>query len=169
MKEYGDLLRDDPAYAGAGGGASPRKVRDVAELLVELGPGRRPASAADDRRLPRRLPPRRTRRASASQPRALLRGIPGLELREIADAGDLLRLGRHLQPAATRSRPRELGDRKARAVLGHRRRRSGHRQPRLPDAGRRGARRQGERMPLAHTVQVLDASIRGRRHAARAG
>ena len=141
---------------------SPRTVRDVTELLVELGPGRRrhplPVTVAyhDACHLAHAQGVR-------AQPRELLRGIPGLELREIAEAGDLLRLGRHLQPAATRSRPRELGDRKAARRARHRRRAAGHRQPGLPDAGRRG-RRAGRAAgsPLAHTVEVLDASLRGR-------
>ena len=37
LKEYGDLLRDDPSYAERAA-ALAAKVRDVSEVLVELGP-----------------------------------------------------------------------------------------------------------------------------------
>ena len=37
MKEYADLLADDPAYADRARSFS-EKVRDVSEILVELGP-----------------------------------------------------------------------------------------------------------------------------------
>ncbi|MEU8616052.1 heterodisulfide reductase-related iron-sulfur binding cluster, partial [Actinoplanes sp. NPDC048791] len=37
MKEYADLLRDDPRYADRAA-AFAAKVRDLSEMLVELGP-----------------------------------------------------------------------------------------------------------------------------------
>ena len=98
--------------------------------------------------------------ASRSQPRELLRAIPGLELREVADpelccgsAGVYNLL--HPGPA------RELGDRKAATVL-----RTG---AQLLVAANPGClmqvasaiERAGGEMALAHTVEVLDASIRG--------
>ena len=63
MKEYATLLADDPAYAERARGLRG-KVRDVAEILDELGPvaPRHPLELTG--RLPRRLPPRRTPRAS---------------------------------------------------------------------------------------------------------
>ena len=57
MKEYAALLADDPAYADAGAGVrrqGPRRLRDPRRAR----PGRSAAPARDDRRLPRRLPPR---------------------------------------------------------------------------------------------------------------
>ena len=39
MKEYGHLLRDEPAWAGRANAFS-RKVRDVSEVLAQLGPAR---------------------------------------------------------------------------------------------------------------------------------
>ena len=38
MKEYARLLEDDPAYAERASGLRGAKVRDVAEILDELGP-----------------------------------------------------------------------------------------------------------------------------------
>ena len=136
------------------------KVRDVAEFLVEVGP------VAPRHPLPVTVAYHDAchlghAQGIRSQPRELLRGIPGLELREIADAElccgsagiyNLL----HPEPA------RELGDRKAANVLRTGAAAAGHRQPGLPDAGRprRSSARAGA-MALAHTVEVLDASIRG--------
>jgi glycolate oxidase iron-sulfur subunit len=95
-----------------------------------------------------------------SQPRAMLRSIPGLELLEIADpdiccgsAG----IYNVVQPAAAS----ELGDRKARAVL-----------ERAPDAYASAnpgclvqvsaaLRRAGRPLPAFHPIELLDASIRG--------
>ena len=45
MKEYADLLADDPAYADRAAGFADR-VRDVAEILAELGPVAAAAPAA---------------------------------------------------------------------------------------------------------------------------
>ena len=104
MKEYADLLRRRPGVGRAGRGASPARVRDVAEFLAELGPGRRAPPAGGERRLPRRLPPG-ARPGHPRQPRELLRGIPGLEVREIRRGGAVLRLGRHLQRAVPRAGP----------------------------------------------------------------
>ena len=113
LKEYGDLLRDDPAYA-ARAAAFAAKVRDLSELLVELGPvaPRHPLPVTVAYHDACHLAHAQGVRA---QPRALLAGIPGLELREIAGR-DLLRLGRHLERAEPGA-GRELGDRKARDVL----------------------------------------------------
>jgi glycolate oxidase iron-sulfur subunit len=94
------------------------------------------------------------------QPRRLLRGIPGVELRELVEAEiccgsagtyNLL----HPEPA------RELGRRKAAAVLAT--------EAQLMVTANPGCWMQvataladlGHRLPVAHTVQVLDASIRG--------
>jgi glycolate oxidase iron-sulfur subunit len=109
MKEYGELLGTAAARDFAA------RVRDVTELLDEL-----PAPAG---------PPPRPRRVVyqdachllhgqgvRDQPRRLLRALPGLELVEIADAGLCCgSAGTYnlLQPRAAR----ELGDRKARAIL----------------------------------------------------
>jgi glycolate oxidase iron-sulfur subunit len=94
-----------------------------------------------------------------AQPRRLLNGIPGLELREIADpeiccgsAGVWNIL--HPEPAT------ELGDRKATAVLA-----TGA--PLLVTANpgcllqvAAASRRQNGDIALAHTAEVLDASLR---------
>jgi glycolate oxidase iron-sulfur subunit len=110
MKGYGDLLGTDEAHRFAA------TVRDVTEVLAELGPAaeRRP------------LPPTRVvyqdachlnhAQGVAAQPRAVLRAIPGVELVEIADAGmccGSAGIYNLVQPRAAR----ELGERKAHAIL----------------------------------------------------
>jgi glycolate oxidase iron-sulfur subunit len=94
-----------------------------------------------------------------AQPRALLTGIPGLELREIADpeiccgsAGVWNVL--HPEPAA------ELGDRKAANVLATGAELLVTANPGCLMQVAAAVRRQGGTIALAHTAQVLDASIR---------
>ena len=50
--------RRRPGVRRAGRGPSPTQVRDVSEILAELGPVAPRHPLRDDRRLPRRLPPR---------------------------------------------------------------------------------------------------------------
>ena len=161
MKEYADLLADDPAYAERARRFAA-SVRDVVGAARRAGPGGRAAPAGRERRLPRRLPPR----ARAGRPRASRASCCGRSpvwscarspTRSCA-------AGRPASTTCSTPRPRgELGDRKARARPRHRRGAAGHRQPRLPHAG--GLRRLADRaaaIGLAHTVEVLDASLRGR-------
>ncbi|MGY1643183.1 (Fe-S)-binding protein [Geodermatophilus sp. SYSU D00703] len=158
LKEYAHQLRDDPVWA-ARAEALAARVRDVAELLDELGP------VAPRHPLPVTVAYQDAchlahAQGVRDQPRRLLRGIPGLELRELPEAEiccgsagvyNLL----HPEPA------RELGERKAAAV-----RSTG---AALMVTGNPGCwmqvattlARTGERLPVAHTVQVLDAAIRG--------
>lgn len=78
MKEYGELLRRDPAFADRAADFS-RRVRDISELLVELGcdppghaiPGRIVYDDACHLQHGQRI---------TGQPRSLLRSIPGIEL-----------------------------------------------------------------------------------------
>ena len=158
LKEYGHQLRDEPDWAGRAE-ALAAKARDVTELLDELGPGA----------------PRSPLRVSIAyqdachlahaqgirdQPRQLLRAIPGVELRELTEAEiccgsagtyNLL----HPEPA------RELAERKATAVLATGAQLMVTANPGCWMQVATTLARMGERMPVAHTVQVLDASIRG--------
>jgi glycolate oxidase iron-sulfur subunit len=163
VKEYGRLLADDRAYAGRAA-AFAAAARDVSELLGELVAERGPTA-------PRHPLPVTVAYHDAChlshgqrirvQPRDLLRGIPGLELREVPD-GELCCGSAgvwnvlHPQPAA------ELGERKARAVLGTGADLLVTANPgclmQIASAARRLG---GPPLALAHTVQVLDASIRG--------
>jgi glycolate oxidase iron-sulfur subunit len=158
LKEYGELLRDDPAYADRAA-AFAAKVRDLSEVLVELGP------VATRHPLPLTVAYHDAchlghAQGVRAQPRALLRGIPGLEVREIADpeiccgsAGIWNVL--NPEPAA------ELGDRKARTVLATGAELLVTANPGCLMQVAAALRRVGGDIGLAHTAQVLDASIRG--------
>jgi glycolate dehydrogenase iron-sulfur subunit len=158
LKEYDVLLADDPAYA-ARAVAFTAKVRDLAELMAALGP------AAPRRPLPLTVAYHdachlANAQGIRAQPRALLGGIPGLRLREIAEpdlccgsAGIWNIL--HPRPAA------ELGDRKAANVLATGADLLVTANPGCLMQVAAAVRRRGGTIAVAHTAQVLDASIRG--------
>jgi glycolate oxidase iron-sulfur subunit len=160
MKEYQRLLH------GSDGGWAERaaemsgKVQDLAEFLAELGPVARrhplPVTAAYHDACHLAHAQRITR-----QPRELLREIPGLNLVEVADAGTCCGSAgvyNLLQPQAAS----ELGARKAESVLA-----TGA--PLLISANpgcslqiASALAERGQDIAVAHTAEVLDASIRGR-------
>ncbi len=158
MKEYGRLLGDDPAYAARAAAFSAKCV-DVAELLAAEPP------RAERHPLRLRLVYQDACHLQHAQgirepPRALLSQIPGLELVEPPETAlccGSAGIYNLVQPEAAA----ELGERKARqiAALG-------------PDAVATGnpgcllqlqgaLARIGTPVPVVHTVQVLDASLRG--------
>ena len=122
MKEYGELFADDPAWAGARARRSAAKVRDVSEVLVELGEPRAARHPIAARVVYHDACHLAHGQGVRAQPRALLQAIPGVELRDAGRIGDLLRQRRHLQPGAARTRPRELGARKGAPHRGRSRR-----------------------------------------------
>src|SRR3712207_9205789 len=96
----------------------------------------------------------------SEEPRKVLRGIPGVELRQLTEAE--LCCGsagtyNMLQPEPAR----ELGERKAAAVLATGADLMVTANPGCWMQVATTLARMGKRMPVAHTVQVLDASIRG--------
>jgi glycolate oxidase iron-sulfur subunit len=158
MKEYAHLLRDDPDYAERAQ-AFVERTRDVSELLVELGPvaPRHPLDVTIAYHDACHLGHAQGVR---SQPRALLRDIPGLRLTEIAEA-DLCCGSAGVYNLLNPEPATELGDRKARNVLA-----TGASVLVTANPGclmqiAASARRLGTPLALAHTVTVLDASIRG--------
>jgi glycolate dehydrogenase iron-sulfur subunit len=158
LKDFAHQLRDEPAWAERAKALSA-KARDISELLDELGP------VAERHPLPMTVAYQDAchlghAQGVRNQPRRLLRGIPGVELRELREAEiccgsagtyNLLNPG----PA------RELGERKANAVLA-----TGAQVMVTANPGcwmqvATTLARMGRRLPVAHTVQVLDAAIRG--------
>ena len=158
MKEYGRLLRDEPAYA-ARAERFAAQTRDLSEFLVEVG------QRAPRHPLPATIAYHDACHLAHAQgirdaPRALLDAIPGLERREIADAqlccgsAGVYNL---LQPGPAR----ELGDRKASNV-----RATGAEVLVTSNPGcmmqiRAAAERGGWSIVPVHLAEVLDASIRG--------
>lgn len=158
MKEYAHLLRDDSAYADRAA-AFARKVRDLSELLVELGP------VATRHPLPVTVAYHDAchlahAQGVRSQPRQLLRQIPGVELREIAEA-ELCCGSAGVYNILNPEPARELGDRKAANIVATGADLLVTANPGCLMQVATAIGRSGHPMVLAHTVEVLDASIRG--------
>ena len=166
MKEYGHLLRDDRQYAERARllGA---KCRDVSEVLAELEPrARRHSLGAPG--VPLRVAyhdachlqhAQNVRR----QPRRVLSGIPQVELVEISDAAlccGSAGIFNLIEPRAAA----DLGDRKVQACLAT--------EPDVIVSGNPGCllqlgaalARAGRTIPVLHTIQLLDYSLRGVTH-----
>ena len=158
MKEYADLLADDPDYAERARGFSAR-VRDISEFLAELGTvaERHPLEVSVAYHDACHLAHAQGVRV---QPRALLGEIPGLEVREIADAAiccGSAGIWNVLNPEPAR----ELGDRKAKNIVATGAALLVTANPGCLMQVAASLDRQGARVGMAHTIEVLDASIRG--------
>ena len=154
MKDYGHLLETDERAE-----AFSAKVLDVHELLAEHEPRARAPPAALKVAYHDACHLAHAQKVRA-QPRELLRGIPGLELRRARRVGAVLRLGRHLQPPPARGR-RRARRRKAGNLPPPARRRS---PPPTPAARCRSPRTWTARaVPIYHPMTLLDISIRGSR------
>ncbi|HEX6922128.1 MAG TPA: heterodisulfide reductase-related iron-sulfur binding cluster, partial [Actinomycetes bacterium] len=158
MKDYADLLADEPSYAGRAR-AFVERVRDVAEILHELGPvaARHPLPVTVAYHDACHLAHAQGVRA---QPRALLAGIPGLELREIADP-ELCCGSAGIYNVLNPQAARDLGDRKAETVLATGAELLVTANPGCLMQVAAALGRVGGQISLAHTVEVLDASLRG--------
>lgn len=159
MKEYPALLADDPAYAERARAFAAR-CRDISELLVELEP------RAERHPLPMRVAYHdachlQHAQGVRQQPRRLLRSIPGVELREIAEAeiccgsAGIYNL---LEPEAAAA----LRDRKTQHVLAADADLVVSANPGCLLQIADGIRQAGREMPVVHLVELLDASISGR-------
>jgi glycolate oxidase iron-sulfur subunit len=158
LKEYGHLLRDDPAYAERARRFSAQ-CRDICEVLSEHPPQakRQPVAARAAFHDSCHLQHAQGVRA---EPRALLAQIPELEVVEIPEpaiccgSAGIYNL---VQPKAAN----ELGDRKASHI--------GPLQPSVVVTGNPGCvlqlraslERAKNSTPVLHTIQLVDASIRG--------
>jgi glycolate oxidase iron-sulfur subunit len=159
MKEYDYLLRDDPAYAERARRFSA-KVRDLAELLHELGP------RAERHPLPITVVYHDACHLAHAQqireqPRALLRQIPELEIKEVPHERDICCGSAGIYNLVEPGPAMELGERKARNVL-----RAGAQLLVTANPGcilqiRASLARLGTMLPMAHIAEVLDASLRG--------
>jgi glycolate oxidase iron-sulfur subunit len=158
MKDYADVLAGDPEWAERAAEFTA-KTRDLTEFLAELGPRatRHPLEMTVAYHDACHLAHAQGIRA---QPRALLNDIPGLEVREIADpeiccgSAGVYNL---LQPEAAG----ELGDHKARNVQATGADLLVAANPGCSLQIATALRRRGEEIAVAHTAEVLDASIRG--------
>ena len=135
-------------------------VKDISEFLVELGPvsTRHPLNVKAAYHDPCHLAHAQRIR---SQPRALLRAIPGLQLVEIAD-GDQCCGSAGIYNLVESQSAREIGNRKVENILA-----AG---PEVLVSANPGCtlqietllRERGESIRTAHVIELIDASIRGR-------
>lgn len=158
MKEYGHLLRDDREWAERARAFSAR-VRDVTELVDELGPPRTQRHPVTARVVYQDACHLAHAQGIRSAPRRVLATIPGVEL---VDAPDDMCCGSAgiynvLEPEAARP----LGERKLGSLLTS--------APDIVATANPGcrlqltatARRTGRAATLAHPIELLDRSIRG--------
>jgi glycolate oxidase iron-sulfur subunit len=159
MKEYGELLADDPAWK-ARAHAFAGKVRDVSELVVELGAPRvtrHPIQAKVAYHDACHLAHAQSIR---TQPRDLLRAIPGIEIVELAES-DICCGSAGIYNLVQPEPAAALGDRKAAHVV--------RANPDVVATANPGCtlqigaacERRGFGAPIMHPIEILDASLRG--------
>jgi len=157
LKEYGRLFAGDPQWSERGARFAA-EVKDVSEFLVSLG--------ARAQRHPMTLKiachdachlahAQRIR----SQPRELLRSIPGVELCDVPDADQCCGsagIYNLLQPKSAR----EIGARKVENVLSTHAQLLASTNPGCTLQIQMMLRERGEHLVAAHPIELLDASIR---------
>jgi glycolate oxidase iron-sulfur subunit len=159
MKEYGDLFADDPAWAARARVFSAR-VRDVSEVLVELGESRAPRHPIRARVAYHDACHLAHAQGVRAEPRALLAAIPGLEVLTPAESeiccgsAGIYNL---VEPDAAAS----LGARKAQHIAAL--------APDVVATANPGCmlqiaaagRNLGQRWRILHPIELVDQSIRG--------
>jgi len=159
MKEYEYLLADDGAWAGRAAAFS-RTVRDFSEFLAELGPVAPRSELALTAAYHDACHLGHAQRIT-SQPRKLLRGIPGVVLADIADGGTCCGsagIYNLVQPEAAA----QLGARKAANVAATKADIVVSANPGCTLQISQALAASGQTLPTAHIAEVLEASINGR-------
>jgi glycolate oxidase iron-sulfur subunit len=158
MKEYGYLLRDDPAWASRAAAFSA-KCLDISEILDEL-PAQAPRHSLPMRVAYHDACHLRHAQAVFEQPRRLLGTIPSLEVVEVEEANlccGSAGVYNLLQPEAAS----QLGDRKVQNLLATHAEAVVSANPGCLIQLMSGLKRRGlDTMPTFHMVELLDASIR---------
>jgi glycolate oxidase iron-sulfur subunit len=158
MKSYGELFRNDPAWAGRAQ-AFAAKVRDVTEVLAGLGSARAPRHPLDMRIAYHDACHLGHAQGIRQQPRDLLAAIPGVTLVPIAD-GEICCGSAGIFNLVQPEMASELGRRKAANIA--------EAKPDIVATTNPGcmlqisaaARAAGDIRPIVHVIEVLDASIR---------
>jgi glycolate oxidase iron-sulfur subunit len=162
MKEYGQLLADDPAWADRARAFSAR-VRDVTELVAELGEPR-----ATRHPLALRIAYHDACHLAHAQgirqpPRDMLRSIPGVELVPFAEQ-DICCGSAGIYNLVEPDAAQALGDRKVAHIDASRPDVVATANPGCTLQMAAAARRQGHALTIRHPIELLDASIRGARN-----
>ena len=159
MKEYGHLFKDDPAWA-ARARAFGERVRDVSEVLVEVGEPRAPRHPIAARVVYHDACHLAHAQGVRAEPRAMLASVPGVEVVTPAESeiccgsAGIYNL---VEPEAAA----QLGERKARHIAALK--------PDIIATGNPGCtlqiaaagRRLGHTWRIVHPIELLDQSISG--------
>jgi glycolate oxidase iron-sulfur subunit len=160
MKEYGHLLADDPAWAERARRFSAQ-VKDVSELLADLGPARAPRAP-----MPLRVAYQDACHLAHAQgvrqaPRDLLLSIPGVTIVPLAEP-EICCGSAGIYNLVTPGPAADLGDRKVRHIAATSPDMIATANPGCTLQIAAAARRAGHDWPVFHPVELVDASIRGR-------
>ena len=158
VKEYGHLLRDDANYAERAK-AFAAKCKDVSEVLAEV-PARAERKALRLKVAFHDSCHLQHAQGVRTQPRQLLSEIPGVELVEIPEAAiccGSAGIYNLVQPNAANA----LGDRKAGLIAGLEADAVVTGNPGCILQLRASLERAGKKVPVLHTIELVDASIRG--------
>jgi glycolate oxidase iron-sulfur subunit len=160
MKEYGQLLADDPMWAERARSFAAR-VRDVTEVIAELGTPR-----ATRHPLAMRVAYHDACHLAHAQgvrqpPRDLLTSIPGIELLPFAEQ-DICCGSAGIYNLVEPEPAAQLGDRKVERINAVRPDIVATANPGCTLQMAAAARRAGCSLPIRHPVEILDASIAGR-------
>jgi glycolate oxidase iron-sulfur subunit len=165
MKEYDRLLADDPQWAERAR-TFTAKVRDINELLVELGPPRATRQRMDLRVAYHDACHLAHAQGIRAQPRELLRQIPGVELVPFAEP-ELCCGSAGIYNLVEPEPARELGKRKLHHITDAR--------PDVIATANPGctlqllsvAAEEGTKVRVVHSIELIDESIRGPQSAIR--
>lgn len=159
MKEYGELLKDNPAWAERAHAFSER-VKDVSQALVELGEPRAVRHPLSARVVYHDACHLAHAQGVRAQPRELLKAIPGVELVSPVES-DICCGSAGIYNLVQPEPAAELGQRKARHIAAL--------NPDIIATGNPGCtlqiaaagERLGFRWRIVHPIELIDASIRG--------
>ena len=159
MKSYGDLFRNDPAWA-ARAQAFAARVRDVTEVLASLGAPRSPRHRLDLRVAYHDACHLGHAQGIRQEPRDLLAAIPGVTLVPLAES-DICCGSAGIFNLVQPEMAAELGRRKAANIEAASPDIIATTNPGCMLQINAAARAAGHDRPIVHVVEVLDASMRG--------
>ena len=159
MKEYGELFHDDEAWAERARAFSA-KVRDVSELLIELGEPRAPRHPIKARVVYHDACHLAHAQGVRQPPRDLLRSIPGIEIVPFVEQ-EICCGSAGIYNLVEPDTARELGDRKAASIDAVNPDLIATANPGCTLQMTAAAARLGHVRPIRHPIEILDASIRG--------
>jgi glycolate oxidase iron-sulfur subunit len=160
LKEYGHLLRDDAKYS-ARAAALADKCRDVSEVLAEIEP-RAPRHPIRMRVAYHDACHLQHAQGVSAEPRQVLAAIPELEVCDVPEGGlccGSAGIYNLVEPEAAG----ELGQRKAKNVLATGADAIVSSNPGCLLQLASALEREGRPLPTMHLVEIIDASIQGRR------